>query len=329
MTNNVLKNKVGVFLVLLLIGQYVTAQTPGGVEGCEAWFVSTPSRTNYNGLHHWTDLAGDTVQLLPRGVREDGDEVLEPRDSVQTFNLHPALRFSRAAGFMDATLRQADLAQATVVGVFCPDTLPAVDKRLYAIAGRDTSAVTKDKVFHSGNAEALEYSPDLLHNQESATALKVVSWQRALAPSHSPWGSPRGSILSMGGGAFSSHPSFSGSIPSLGSVAGLEGWCPELAIYGRMLTPLERLRVESYLALKYGITPDGTCLVGDEMAWDGGDAALVRVAGVVKDRTTCVTVTARCLQIGCWPWGTGSPPGCPTSPTSSGEKTPSGLIRRS
>lgn len=288
MTNNVLKNKVGVFLVLLLIGQYVTAQTPGGVEGCEAWFVSTPSRTNYNGLHHWTDLAGDTVQLLPRGVREDGDEVLEPRDSVQTFNLHPALRFSRAAGFMDATLRQADLAQATVVGVFCPDFQPSTDTRLYAVSGRDTSAVTKDKVFHSGNAEALDYSPDLLHYQESATALKVVSWLRALTPSHSPWGSPHGSILSMGGGAMSSHPSFGGSIPSLGGVAGLEGWCPELAIYGRTLTPLERLRVESYLTLKYGITPDGTCLVGDEMAWDGCDATLVRVAGVVKDSASCL-----------------------------------------
>ena len=273
---------------LLLLPLTLLAQSPGGVEGCEAWFVTSPSRTDHNGLHHWIDLSGDTVQLLPRGVREDGDEVLEPRDSVQTFNLHPALRFSRAAGFMDATLRQADIAQATMVGVFCPDTLPAVDKRLYAIAGRDTSAVTKDKVFHSGSAEALDYSPDLLHNQESATALKVVSWLRALTPSHSPWGSPRGSTLSMGGDALSGNPSFGGSIPSLGVVAGLEGWCPELAMYGRMLTPLERLRVESYLALKYGITPDGTCLVGDEMAWDGGDATLHRVAGVVKDSASCL-----------------------------------------
>lgn len=131
------------------IGASHKSPIPWWCGGCEAWFVTSPSRTDYNGLHYWIDQSGNTVQLLSRGIREDGDEVLESRDSVQTFNLHPALRFSRAAVLMDAVLRYADLAQATVVGVLCPDFQPSTDARLYAVSGRDTSAVTKNKVIHS------------------------------------------------------------------------------------------------------------------------------------------------------------------------------------
>ncbi len=185
--------RINILLILSLLGHlWAKGQSPGGVPGCEAWFVTSPCGTDGNGAYRWLDLSGDSVLLKYVGGTLAGSQVSQDRETIQTFNFHPSLRFSPSSGFMDAVLRQAGLAQATIVGVFEPDSLPSADTRLYAVAARDSSAVTKDKVLHSGETAGLDYSPDLLHGQERARALKVVCWERALRPQHSPWGETPG-----------------------------------------------------------------------------------------------------------------------------------------
>ena len=271
-------------LLLLFIGHLqAMSQSPGGVEGCEAWFVTSPSNTDLNGSYTWQDLSGDSVPLRHVGGTQNGTEVLESRNVIQTFNFHPALRFSPSSGFMDAILRHTNLAQTTFIGVFAPDTL--IDTRLYAFSGKDTTAITKDNVYHSGRDEAIDYSPDLIHSQAPSAALKIVSWQRTLTPKYSPWGEVDNATLSFGGGALGSNPAFSSALSNLGSTPGFSGWCPELIVYGRMLTPYERVNIETLLALKYGITLDGSYYYKDRLLWDVASDPFLRITGIINDST--------------------------------------------
>ena len=221
---------LSVFLLLPCILLYqlsAKAQSPGGVEGCEAWFVTTPVTSDLNGSYRWSDLSGDSTTLLHVNGSLAGTEVTEPRDSVQTFNFHPALRLSPALGFMDAVLRRTNLAQTTIVGVFVPDSTG--EARLLAVAGRDTAMVTRDKVLHCGESDTLDYSPDLSHAFELETAPKVVSWQKAMVPHHSPWGETNGATLSFGGGSLAGNPSFT--TTNFGNLQGMSGWCIRLRKY--------------------------------------------------------------------------------------------------
>ena len=234
------------------------AQSPGGVPGCEAWLVTTPVGSDLNGSYRWADLSGDSVRVLTAG----GVEYTRSRDSVQTFNFHPALRLSSASGQLSAHLRQAIPGQCTVIGVFAPRLASVTsDMTLYMAAGADTTAVSRTQVIHSGGG-SLPYDGHWL--TDSARSPRVITWERAASPPvHSVWGSASGVILSPGGAS----PLFPGAPPVF------DGWCPELLAYGRVLSPLERRQAESYLALKYGLTLDGSYWLGDRVVWNlsGGD----------------------------------------------------------
>lgn len=139
---------VGIILILSLLGYiYTSAQSPGGVPGCEAWLVTTPVGSDLNGSYRWADLSGDSARVLTAG----GVEYTRSRDSVQTFNFHPALRLSSASGQLSAHLRQAIPGQCTVIGVFAPRLASVTsDMTLYTAAGADTTAVSRTQVIHSG-----------------------------------------------------------------------------------------------------------------------------------------------------------------------------------
>ena len=242
--------KVNIILTLTLLGNInLMAQSPGGIDGCELWLVTTPVGSNANGPFRLTDMSGDSAVVLRGGAPMSA----QPRDSVQTFNFQPALRLPTTGLPLSVTLHPARLPQVTVMGVFAPVMTAVNDTigKLWGIQGRDT--ITKRKCW-SG---------------DPAAALRVHTWQRALRPVHTIWDEMPGSILNLGG---------SGS---------LDGWCPELLVWGRTLTPYERVRAESYLALKYGITLEGSYYLGDRLAWSK-DTTWHRVTGIFADSTGIV-----------------------------------------
>ena len=256
------------FVILLLVPAWSMAQPPGDVPGCETWLVTSPVSSDLNGSYHWADLSGDSIQVLTTG----NVEYTRPRDSVQTFNFHPALRLSSASGPLSVYLRQALPGQCTVIGVFAPRLASVTsDMTLYTVAGADTTAVSRTQVIHSGGG-SLPYDGHWL--TDSARSPRVITWERAASPPvHSVWGSVSGVTLSPGGAS----PLFPGAPPVF------DGWCPELLAYGRVLSPLERRQAESYLALKYGLTLDGSYWLGDRVVWNlGGSDTLRRVAGIVN-----------------------------------------------
>ena len=69
----------------------LSAQSPGGVSGCEAWLVTSPVGDNLNGSHRWLDLSGDSAAVSTSA----GLEYTQPRDSVQSFK--SAITFNAAA----------------------------------------------------------------------------------------------------------------------------------------------------------------------------------------------------------------------------------------
>ena len=259
---------------LLLISLPCLAQSPGGVPGCEARLVTTPVGSDLNGSYRWADLSGDSTRVLTAG----GVEYTRSRDSVQTFNFHPALRLSSASGQLSARLREALPGQCTVIGVFAPSLSSVTsDMTLYTTGGADTTAVSRTQVTHSSGG-SLAYDGHWL--TDSARSPRVITWERAASPPvHSVWGGASGVTLSPGGAS----PPFPGAPPVF------DGWCPELLAYGRVLSPLERRQAESYLALKYGLTLDGSYWLGDRVVWNlsGGDT-LRRVTGIVHGGPSCL-----------------------------------------
>ena len=143
---------------------------------------------------------------------------------------------------------EAQCPQVTVMGVYAP-SLPSVNDtlcRLWSIMGSDT--LTRLKCWGG----------------DTARSVRIHTWQRAQAPGHSIWHERMRSNLVFGG------------------VGSYKGWCPELLVWGRVLTPYERRRAETYLALKYGISLDGSYYIGDRLVWNY-DPAWHRVTGIFAD----------------------------------------------
>ncbi|MDD7461363.1 MAG: hypothetical protein PUK67_02620 [Prevotellaceae bacterium] len=40
------------------------AQIPGGVQGSELWFITTPSDGYLHGKYHWKDFSGDSAGFI-------------------------------------------------------------------------------------------------------------------------------------------------------------------------------------------------------------------------------------------------------------------------
>ena len=95
-----------------------------------------------------------------------------------------------------------------------------------------------------------------------------MSYFKVSNPSTTLWGDNSNTTLFIG------TPSTSGSFgtdfpTSLFGNASIRGYAPELIVFSRMLTPDERRKVESYLAVKYGITLKGSYLDSDgNLTWD-------------------------------------------------------------
>ena len=103
---------------------------------------------------------------------------------------------------------------------------------------------------------------------------------------HSVWGEGRRATITTGtyrDGDVNFTTAFDKSLFGGGA---LNGYTPELIAYGRTLTPLERRQVETYLAIRYGITLNGSYYTGTgNLSWDRDESAAYhhRVTGIGRD----------------------------------------------
>lgn len=273
------------FTSLLLLGFALGsfAQTPGGVSGSELWFKTAPLNSDLQGYYRWQDFSGDSIRLMLLDSRGVKSELTLPNSSVHFFNFNPSLWLADGFRSLSASLKHGDLSQATVIGVFAPELATiGKDMVVYALDGRkgDGAILSKDKAVRGRGVEPLDYGSasgeDLLYQSSDSlsengfkeSALRVVSYFKVSNPSTTLWGDNSNTTLFIG------TPSTSGSFgtdfpTSLFGNASIRGYAPELIVFSRMLTPDERRKVESYLAVKYGITLKGSYLDSDgNLTWD-------------------------------------------------------------
>ena len=273
------------------------ARSPGGVEGVDAWFKAAPVSGNLQGRYQWLDFSGDSVVQYAQN-RVSGSYVFtQDRALVKSLNFNPALDFSKGDTPKWSELRRSSLIQGTFIGVFAPYTF-TTEGVVYGVASGDGggSLVTSDQIVRPGSIEPLDYGEthgeDLLYTGKDSIpenifkehATKVLTYYRAANPNTSVWGGP-GGTLTIGGAYSSSDGHFNGPFDTSNfDNKGFEGYSPELLVYNRILTPGERRKAESYLAMKYGVTLNDSYLDGDgNLVWDRDDA------GVYHNRVTAIS----------------------------------------
>ena len=280
-------------LLLFLLGVAALplhAQSPGGVNGADLWYKAVPATSNLQGLYRWQDFSGDSVALTLRGLSSQGNtEFTQSRALLHTFNFHPAFSLSEGLFGKVARMKYSNLSQATVIGVFAflPDT-EGTDMLLYGMGGREGAGTvfTKDKAVRVQGTEPLDYGSetgeDLLYASTDSlpadgfreTSPRIATYLKADRPSFSVWGEASDAAISFGTTYSAANPDFGTMFDE--SAFGNEefdGYTPEFIVYSRYLTPLERRRAESYLAVKYGITLDGSYLDSDgNLLWDRDEA---------------------------------------------------------
>lgn len=244
---------------------YALAQGPGGVFGAELWHIATAHETDTT--YAWSDYSGDYSSF--RSI--SGNQlIVQPQSWMQSFNFHPALHFDSISGI--TLLGLANLAQTTVIGVFAPDELlsqQSLHKEIFHSVGRasEDMRMTTDSVLD-------ESSQNLYHTYHAANyspfnelALRTITYERSNTPHHSVWGEPSTSSFKFN----EIDRTFT-------------GYSPEFIVYGRMLSQLERRKVETYLAMKYGITLWGSYITPDDiLIWDNTNQTYHhRVTAVAK-----------------------------------------------
>ena len=238
----------------------MSAQAPGGVAGAELWLRAEPIAGSPDTLYRWHDLSGDSSRMRLSG----GQEFMQRRHEMHSFNFHPA--FHLADTRISATLPHTNLWQTTILGVFASDgTAFGSDSLLYSYdfpvlqglgANLYRNSVTTGWITHS------------FGTTDNNTSLRVVAHQYAATPHHSVWNNGLNGPATF---------SFTGNQSTF--------YCPEAIVYGRMLSQLERRQVETYLALRHGITLTGSYFAPDgSLLWDCADNSAYhhRVTGIAR-----------------------------------------------
>lgn len=275
MNNTMVKNIIAFFIwIVCLSGLVAFAQPyPGGVASPCVWFQTSPVNSDRNGDYHWGDLSANPTYLYRKGT---GTEATASRSDIHTYNFNPAMPFDSTVSH-EFRVKGASLNQRTVIGVVGAKAQNASnDAFLYHVKAKSDQGrvLSKTKVVRTSadTKSSYDYSPNLVMKRDSAERVKILSYLEAQKSDHSIWnignsvqiniGGKFEQAWAMGDSAFSSE---------LDSISASTFYMPEMAVYSRFLRPGERQRVESYLALKYGITlptlyisPSGKILWNDK-----------------------------------------------------------------
>ena len=279
---------LALFLILCTV-TFSQNYNPGGVTGTRAWL-----KTSFNeatGEYEWYNVSCDSIQIYNQ---QNLDSLSD--HEVINLNFNPSLKVSNKLT-KEIILNQSNLSQATVIGVFGKRTNFEEEGFLYNVKGRETTdfIVTTDGIYPLGEGEqeildygstigrdlffeeGEDYETDLVHFKE--TTHRILTYQYHEQPNFSVWGEPTDATIKLG--------DVIDEYPNAVTNQGSHEWnIPEILVYDRELTPLERLKAETYLALKYGITLDKDYTNSeDEVIWSLEDNTDYnnRVTGIVND----------------------------------------------
>ena len=265
---------------------------PGGVTGSRAW-IKTAYNKNLDKFE-WKDFSCDTAtvnnQVIQNGQFTQG---------VIHLNFNPTLQVSEKLN-SDVILNKTNLSQATIIGVFGKRRNFDQDAPLYNVKGRPTtdfvSSTDKINTVNQGEQLPLDYGSDIgkdlrystEENNEGSldnfkeTTHRVFTYKYKEQPNFSIWGERCNSKITFGDvlDEFTNRNTNEGS---------WEWNIPEFLVFDRLLTPEERIKAETYLALKYGVTIDENYTSSwDAVLWDLSETPIYnnRITGLINDATS-------------------------------------------
>lgn len=245
-----------------VIAQKVPTTQPGGVKGVKAWFVTEEVAPGGDDSR-WVDKSGHGIRLM------QGNQEYEERHKEHNF--HESLWFHRDDVYFD--LPGSRGRQLTSFGLFNPYQYNSEQPYEYVLydvvsTGNDESFnMATDKLYLPTGAEHIDYGleegSDLWFrrsqynesNYNRYYTTKILSHYKATTPNYSLWGEDENLRIHINKNRSGANK--------------IWYFIPEFIVYDRLLTPTERLRVESYMARKYAVPLERSYLGSDEsLLWD-------------------------------------------------------------
>ena len=269
MAKNILTGIVWIFSATGLLAQ----PYPGGIAAPCTWFQTLPVGDDRNGDYHWSDLSGEEAKLYEKGTTT---EARAARSDIHTYNFNPALPFDSTT-CREFSVKGSDLNSKTVVAVVgAKKQVASKDAFLYHIKGSPDRGriLSKTKVIRTSaeGKKSCSYTPNLVMRGDSAERVKIVSYLEGQKQDNAIWKSGKWAKVTLGGQFEQAWAAGDSSFTSdADSLLSKQFHIPEMIVYSRFLRPGERMKVETYLALKYGITlssfylsPKGLLLWNDQ-----------------------------------------------------------------
>lgn len=276
-----MKKRIAVMVFLSGIFANASAQFPGGVKSPCVWFQTESEKEDVNGKYKWVDQVGDGVRLYKGETKE---EVTSEREKIHTYNFNPAIRIDSTES-SQFTVKNADLSRKTVVSVVGTKVQDAGKENVFYRIDKDWNVdriMSRTKVIFVGeDYDTLSYKPNLKNEGQEGKIVdrvKIHTFMEATQPTYSIWGANTETQFTIGGLQSVWKEEEESEKSTLSDL-----YMPEMAVYPRMLRHGERLRVESYLALKYGIPLSTYIGPSGEMLWPNDSKYSNRVVGYGRD----------------------------------------------
>jgi len=289
---------------LVLYTGSIFAQSPGGIDSPVLWLQTRPVTSDLKGDYYWANYSTREFYLADY---VSNAEFLH--NDVRFFNGHAALPFSPAITFpspKEVLFNRSTLSQTTMIGLFAPSDNFSGETLLYGLSGRPGQGIWlgNNKIYHSlesgkgvvnyGETEGMNlmYSGNDSEELElfKEGSMRIVSHNYALPPVTDIWGeSPKSALIFGNDALVNGQPNISMNstfdIPVLSNQA-FTGYIPEFIVYNRWLSPIERRKVNTYLAIKYGISLPCSYIGSDgELLWDysANSSYNHRITGLYRD----------------------------------------------
>ena len=257
------------------------APSPGGVSGESLWLKPFITGTDIN-------FKDASIFNQPSTVSK-----YMGFPKVANINFNPAVEFSPNPLNTDriTVTKNKNFASSTIIGTYQSSEKNS-DRDIVRIkkAGNREITISTDKIKKNNGEVDLDYGSnigqDLIEDDASGNFVKprILSYYRLTPSKYGVWGEsrdPRDMIFSETDNKIIGNLKFGGLIP-------------EVVVYDRVLTPAERLRVESYFAIKYGVHLVGNYTRSDDMViWDKEANTIFhnRVTGIGKDSRSALLQT--------------------------------------
>jgi len=215
-------------MLLIPMLTYAQGYAPGGVFHPLTWYVT---ESNQAGEQKWKNLLPDQIQF-PAYIS------LMPTEKINLLNFNEALSINTPENDILFYLNDFDLSKATFF-IVC-HSIDMLSERIiwsYEKDNKSTLVLTTHRMADLESFNYMNFEP----NANNIPSIKTYHQFKDHVDS-----TVFSRILRIGGKGFT---------PEL-PVSTFKGILPELIIFDRVLNEKERIQVESYLAIKYGISLD-------------------------------------------------------------------------